>query len=305
MTTLVPPPLRPGDRVAVVAPGGPPRRAALLRGIAWLEQRQFVVDRGAHVLDRRGYLAGDDAGRADDLNRAFADPGLKAVWFARGGYGSQRILPRIDFSQLRSHPKALIGYSDVTVLQAAAWRFAGLSTLHGPMVAELADSSAYDATSLARALSGAPVEFALPRRTVLRAGRGEGPIVGGCLSLLVGLIGTPFDLETRGAILFWEDVNEEPYRIDRMLAHLRLAGRLHGLQGMVIGRLPGCRARRRENDIPLADILKSHLQGTDYPVVVDFPAGHARRKVTLPLGRAARLDTFARRLAIDGAANAP
>jgi muramoyltetrapeptide carboxypeptidase len=286
-----------------VAPGGPPRRAALLRGIAWLERRKFVVERGAHLLDRRGYLAGDDAGRADDLNRALADPGLKAVWFARGGYGSQRILPRIDFSHLRTHPKALIGYSDVTVLQAAAWRFAGLSTLHGPMVAELADPKAYDAASLGRALSGAPLEFALPARAVLRAGRGEGPIVGGCLSLLVGLVGTPFDLETRGSILFWEDVNEEPYRIDRMLAHLRLAGRLHGLQGMVIGRLPGCRSRRRENDIPLAEILRTHLEGTDYPVVVDFPAGHARRKVTLPLGRAARLDTFARRLMIDGPAD--
>jgi muramoyltetrapeptide carboxypeptidase len=299
VTALLPPPLRPGDRVAVVAPGGPPRRDALLRGITWLERKKFVVEHGAHLLDRRGYLAGDDAGRADDLNRALADPGLKAVWFARGGYGSQRILPQIDFSHLRSHPKALIGYSDVTVLQAAAWRFAGLSTLHGPMVAELGDSSAFDAASLARALSGAPLEFMLPRRAVLRAGQGKGPIVGGCLSLLVGLLGTPFDLETRGTILFWEDVNEEPYRIDRMLAHLRLAGRLQGLQGMVIGRLPGCRAHRRENDIPLAEILKAHLEGTDYPVVVGFPAGHTTRKVTLPLGRPACLDTVSCRLTID------
>jgi len=300
VTALLPPPLRPGDRIGVVAPAGPARRAALLRGIAWLERRRFVVTCGEHLMDRRGYLAGEDGDRARDLNRALADPDLKAVWFARGGYGSQRILAEVDFSPLRSHPKALIGYSDITVLQAAAWKTERLATLHGPMVSELADAAAYDATALKKALSGAPLRFALPRGSVLRAGRGEGPIIGGCLSLLVGLLGTPFDLETRGAILFWEEVHEEPYRIDRMLAQLRLAGRLQGLRGMVIGRLVGCRARRRENDLSLAEILGAHLEGTDYPVVVDFPAGHARRKVTLPLGRTARLDTEARRLTIDG-----
>jgi len=282
----------------VVAPGGPARRAALLRGIAWLERRRFVVARGEHLLDRRGYLAGEDGDRARDLNRALADPELQAVWFARGGYGSQRILAEIDFSPLRSRPKALIGYSDVTPLQAAAWKTARLATFQGPMVSELADTAAYDAAALSKALSGAPLRFALPRGSILRPGRGEGPILGGCLSMLVGLLGTPFDLETRGAILYWEEVNEEPYRIDRMLAHLRLAGRLQGLQGMVIGRLVGCRARRRDYDLPLAEILRAHLEGTDYPVVVDFPAGHTRRKVTLPLGRTARLDTGARRLTI-------
>jgi muramoyltetrapeptide carboxypeptidase len=278
---------------------------ALRRGIAWLERRRFVVVRGDHLMDRRGYLAGQDGDRAGDLGRALADPDLKAVWLARGGYGSQRILDRIDFAPLRSHPKSLIGYSDATVLHAAAWTLARVSTLHGPMVSELADPSAYDAAALGRALSGAPLRFAFPRRSVLRAGRGSGPIVGGCLSLLVGLLGTPFDLDTRGTILFWEEVGEEPYRIDRMLAQLRLAGRLRGLRGMLVGRLVRCRARRRENDVPLAEILRDHLAGTDYPVVIDFPAGHCRGKMTLPLGRAARLDTAACRLTIAGSPGPP
>lgn len=299
MTALLPPPLRPGDRVAVVAPAGPVRRASLLRGIAWLERRGYRVERAEHLLDRRGYLAGKDGDRLRDLNAALADPGLKAIWFARGGYGSQRILEGVDFSPLRAHPKSLIGYSDITAIQAAAWQTARLATLHGPMVSELADAGAYDAKALAEALSGAPLGFRFLRRSVLRAGRGEGPIVGGCLSLLVGLLGTPFDLDTRGAILFWEEIGEEPYRIDRMLATLRLAGRLRGLQGMLVGRLVGCRARRKAHDVPLSEILKDHLEGTDYPVVVDFPAGHARRKVTLPLGRRSRLDAVACRLTID------
>jgi len=297
---ILPPPLGRGDRVAVVAPGGPVRRADLESGIGWLLRQGYEVVRGRHLLRRRAYLAGGDDERAADLNQALADPGVRAIWFARGGYGSHRMVAQVDFEPLRKHPKTLIGYSDVTVLQAAAWGMAGLGSLYGPLVSELGDPLAYDAGALLRALSGARLRFDLPRRSILRPGVGEGPIIGGCLSILVGLLGTPFDLETSGAILFWEEVNEEPYRIDRMLAQLRLAGRLEGLRGMVVGRLIGCEARRRENHLSLADILDGHLKGTDYPVVRDFPVGHMRRKATLPLGRAARLDTGARRLTIGG-----
>jgi muramoyltetrapeptide carboxypeptidase len=290
---LAPPVLRPGDRVGVVAPAGPPRRRALEAGIAVLERRGFDVVRGRHLCDRLAYLAGPDADRLDDLNAMLHDPGLAGIWFARGGYGLHRIIDGVDIASLGRAPKALIGYSDITVLQAAAWRHLGLGSFQGPMVAELGDARAYRAGALWRCLAGAPLRLRLARRSVVRHGRASGPLVGGCLSLLVALVGTPHEPPLDGAILFWEEVNEEPFRIDRMLAHLRLAGRLERLAGMVVGSLRGCRARRRADAMPLASILATHLAGTDYPVVTGVPAGHGLRKITLPIGFPARLDTRA------------
>lgn len=300
MKVLLPPPLAPGDRIGIAAPGGPIRREALDRGMAYLAARGLQPVAGRSLAQRYGYLAGTDRERLDDLNRLIADRALKAIWFARGGYGSARIVADVDFDALRLSPKALIGYSDTTVLQAAAWAKARLQTWYGPLVSELGDPALFDEASLWGALSGAPaaLSHSIPPASVVRPGAGEGPLVGGCLSLLVGLVGTPYEPPMDGAVLFWEEVNEEPYRIDRMLGHLRLAGRLAKLQGMVVGRLVDCTARDPLNDLPLRDLLEAHLAGTNYPVVVDFPAGHCAAKVTLPLGRAVRLDTAALRLTV-------
>jgi muramoyltetrapeptide carboxypeptidase len=140
------------------------------------------------------------------------------------------------------------------------------------------------------------MDYRLARSTIHRAGIAEGPIVGGCLSLLASVAGTPYEPPLDGAILFWEDLHEEPFRLDRMLAQLRHAGWLRRIRGMIVGRLLNCRAAKRENDVPLRDILDAHLIGTDYPVVTDFPAGHAPGQRALPLGVPARLDTTSGRL---------
>jgi muramoyltetrapeptide carboxypeptidase len=293
MRPLAPPTLSPGDRVGVIAPAGPPRRRALEAGIAVLERRGFEVMRGRHLHDRLGYLAGTDAHRLADLNAMLRDRRLAAIWFARGGYGLHRIIGGADIAALGRAPKALVGYSDITVLQAAAWRRLGLGSYQGPMVTELGDPRAYRAGPLWRCLAGETLEVPFGRRSVVRPGRASGPLVGGCLSLLVALVGTPYEPPLEGAILFWEEVNEEPFRIDRMLAHLRLAGRLDRLAGMVVGNLTGCRARRRGNGLPIASILATHLAGTDYPVVTGIPAGHGPGKITLPMGFPARIDTRA------------
>ena len=302
MRAVVPPVLAPGDRIGVAAPGGPIRRDMVDRGMAYLAARGFHPVAGRNLERRHAYLAGEDHERLDDLNRLIADPDLRAVWFARGGYGSARIVQGVDFTTLRRSPKALIGYSDITVLQSAAWTEARLQTFHGPMVTELGDPERFDEASLWSALSGSPGgrSHALPAATVVRPGRGEGPLFGGCLSLLVSLVGTPYEPPLHDSILFWEEVNEEPYRIDRMLAQLRLSGRLANLRGMIVGRLVGCEAEDPDNELPLAEILATHLAGTDYPVVVDFPAGHCAGKVTLPIGREARLDTGGLSLTISG-----
>ena len=302
MRSIVPPALSPGDRIGVAAPGGPVRRESVERGMAYLAARGFRPVAGRSLERRHAYLAGEDHERLDDLNQLIADPDIRAVWFARGGYGSARIVQGVDFAALRRSPKALIGYSDITVLQSAAWTEARLQTFHGPLVTELGDPARFDERSLWSALSATPGgrSHAVPAASVVRPGRGDGPLLGGCLSLLVSLVGTPYEPPLHGSILFWEEVNEEPYRIDRMLGHLRLSGRLAGLRGMIVGRLVGCEAEDPANNLPLAEILRTHLAGTDYPVVVDFPAGHCDGKVTLPIGREVLLDTSALSLTISG-----
>jgi muramoyltetrapeptide carboxypeptidase len=303
LKSVLPPALRVGDRIGIAAPGGPIRPAEFERGLAYLTARGYEPVVGRHVRERHGYLAGADEGRLEDLNGFLADRAIRGVWFARGGYGSARIVAGLDLAPFRKDPKPIIGYSDITVVHQAVYRRLGVSTFYGPLVPELGDESAFDEASLWRALSGGDrtLDFEIGPESIHREGMAEGPLVGGCLSLLVSLVGTPYEAPTDGTILFWEEVNEEPYRIDRMLCHLRLAGRLARLRGMIIGRLVGCDAKDPRNDIPLAEILETHLEGTDFPVVFDFPAGHCAGKVTLPLGRIGRLDTDARRLSIRGA----
>jgi muramoyltetrapeptide carboxypeptidase len=290
---LLPPALRPGDRIGIVAPAGPVNRDRLEAGLNYLAGRGFETVLGEHLHDRLGYLAGRDEDRLADLNRMLADPKLSAVWFARGGYGSARIVEGVELKILRRRPKALIGYSDMTVVHAAAYRRIALATFHGPHVSDLGDPASFDETTLWSALSGGGGELRYPisGSTILRPGAGDGPLIGGCLSLLVSLTGTPHEASMDGAILFWEEIGEEPYRIDRMLAHLRLSGRLGKLRGMIVGSTIGCEAKNQANGLALSEILKTHLAGTAYPVVLGFPAGHAPGAMTIPLGRRARLDT--------------
>ena len=290
--------LRPGDRIAVVAPAGPVPLPDLARGIAALERRGYDVRRGAHLAARDAFLAGDDAGRASDLNAAIRDRKVRLVWCARGGYGTPRILDRVDARALRRDPKPLLGYSDETALQEV-WRRAGAPILYGPHVVELGDRRAYDARSLWKTLAGEAIDVPIARGRVVREGRAEGPLLGGCLSLLVGLVGTPYEPPVDGAILFWEDVNEQPFRIDRMLTHLKNAGWLRRISGMVVGRLHGCVANDPRLHRPIGAILADRLEGTRIPVAYGIPAGHTPGKWTLRLGGTARLDTRAGRLSID------
>jgi len=298
---ILPPPLRPGSRIGVVAPAGPIRSAALEEGLAYLREKGFQVVEGRHLLCRHGYLAGTDVQRAADLNRAMADPTLDAIVFARGGYGCGRILEDLDFSPLRTRPKLFLGYSDLTAFYAALMRATGIAGFYGPMVLNFNGAGReFRERALWSALlrTSGWHRFRLAPRGVMREGRAEGKLIGGCLSLLSSLVGTRFDLDTRGAILFWEEVDEEPYKIDRMLNHLRMAGKFRDLRGMVVGRLERCGPRGKTPGLPLTEILADHLRGTRFPVVLNFPAGHAPGKVTLPLGLPARLDTGTRLLEI-------
>jgi muramoyltetrapeptide carboxypeptidase len=286
--------LRPGDVVGVIAPAGPVDEARLGRGAAELERLGFAVRVADGVLERRRFTAGTVEGRLQQLHAVFADPEVAAVVCARGGAGTLHLLPHLDRRLLGENPKPLVGYSDVTLLHLEMERL-GLTSLHGPMAArELADGdTAYDVKSLWHALTGEGEPYATgPDDLVpLAEGRGEGVLRGGCLSLLAAAAGTPWAPVRTGepTILFVEDVDEKPYRLDRMLRQLRAAGALDGVRGVVFGDMKGCAPGFHE-DYALEEVLLEALSGLDVPVALGLSSGHtAHPNVTLPFGVRAAL----------------
>ena len=289
-----------GDRVAVVTPGFAVRHDALDAGVRALRRRGFDPREGPHARDAEGYLAGDDAARAADLDAAIADRTSRAIWAARGGYGTARVLDRIDLRTLARRPKLLLGYSDLTALSASLLGRATTVCLHAPFVSELGDRAAYHAPSLAAMLAGRTVERRIRRTDVLRGGRAAGRLMGGNLTVLVHLLGTPHMPSLDGAVLFLEEAGEEAYRIDRLLNHLVTSRALAGVRAVLVGQTLVPETRRTfPADRPVAEVLRDHLLPLRVPVVLGVPSGHGPGKWTLPLGGAARLDTARGRLAFD------
>ena len=292
--------LRRGDRVGVVAPGFAPQPDALDAGLAALRKRGFQVEEGTHLREVEGYLAGDDRARAADLDAAIASESLNGIWFARGGYGTARLLDRIHLRRLARRPKLLLGYSDVSALAAALLARAPALCLHAPMVTELSRREAFHAPSLAAMLAGRTVTRKLGARDVLRKGRARGRLMGGNLCVLTHLLGTPFMPSLRGAVLFLEDAGEEAYRVDRMLQHLRMSGALRGVAAVLVGQLLVPETRRAyPGDRDVADVLREHLLPLDVPVVTGLPVGHGAGKWTIPIGGRATVDTSRRAIAFD------
>ena len=295
MPSLKPRPLRPGDLVGIAAPAGPVEEERLERGVLELEALGFAVRVAEGVLDRQGFTAGSLEGRLAQLEGLLADPEVAAVVCARGGAGAGRLLTRLDAAILRTYAKPLLGYSDITWLHLALGRLRVVS-LHGPMAArELADGAeGYDRDSLWHALTGEGDPFSSPPGSLyaLRPGEAEGVLRGGCLSILAAAAGTPWDLRPEGepTVLFVEDVDEPPYRIDRMLLQLRASGAFEGVRGIVFGEMKGC-SPGADADYALEEVLLEALDGLEIPVAFGLSSGHTSKPhITLPLGVAARLD---------------
>ncbi len=289
-----PPRLAPGKRVALIAPAGPvseERIAGALERCAALKLEPVL---GASARERSGYFAGPDALRAADLQAAIDDEAIDAIWALRGGYGGMRLLPLVDLAPLLARPRPLVGYSDNTALHLALGR-AGLVAFHGPHPGE--DVSPMTDECFRRVLFRAEAAGLLPfppgveRAATLARGVAEGPLVGGNLSMVAATCGTPAAMTAAGRIVFLEDVGEAGYRIDRMLAQLRLAGALDGAVGLAFGQFT--EVPPYTHDRPVDEVLRELAETLGIPAVVGLPIGHGRDNWTLPLGVRARLDADA------------
>ncbi|WP_028695517.1 S66 peptidase family protein [Pseudomonas cremoricolorata] len=297
---LLPRPLTAGARFAVVAPAGP-ARVDTAKAEHWFRQRGLQCRLYPSVMQADGYLAGSDAQRAQDLHDAFADPDIDAILCMRGGYGSMRLLDTLDFELVARNPKPLIGYSDITALHTAFAHHARLLTFHGAMLNAdlLGGKQAPTESSLLDLLTGRLAQGALIAHpshhplTCVRAGAASGRLLGGNLSMLGATLGTPAEIELQGAILFIEDVNEPLYRVDRLLTQLRLAGKLAGLKGVLVGDFAGITVAA------LTPLLRDIFDPLQIPVLAGWRSGHCDPNLCLPLGAQVRLDSTAQTLTLE------
>jgi muramoyltetrapeptide carboxypeptidase len=278
-----------GGTIGIAAPAGVVDAGRLLAGEASLRAAGFETRRRDDLLDQHGYLAGDDARRAAELMELVDDPGVHAIVCARGGYGSHRIMARLDAARVRNAAKPLVGYSDVTTLLLWQRRCAGLVGFHGPMLERDEGMDPVGLEALVRLLTGDEASQPVLAGDAGFGGRAEGPLVGGNLATFVASLGTPWEIETEGAILVFEEVGERPYRIDRMLQQLRAAGKLDAVVGLGVGHLVDCEPVRVPSPSPLDVILEMAL-GLDIPVVTGLPTGHAVPNLPWPMGVLGAID---------------
>ncbi len=297
--------LAPGDTIMIVAPAGVLTEPRVLLAAKRMRERGYKVRLPEDLRRQHGYLAGTDQQRADELMRAFTDPEVGAVFPATGGYGTMRVLNLLDWDQVCANPKIVIGFSDITALHLAIAVKCNWITFHSPNPEWGLGSEAgwnkfsedcfwtmleEDPRRLDRPYLYVQPDGLGPRRP-LAPGRAEGRLIGGNLSVLAALVGTPYQPTTEGRVLFLEDVNEAPYRVDRMLCQLKLAGLFDRPAAVLLGQFKGCEAKGDDPGLSLAEVFDDYFADAPYPVVANFPAGHVELNATLPLGR---------RFAIDG-----
>jgi len=295
-----PPKLKLGDTIGIIAPGGPVIPSLLNRGIRYLKNCGYDVQIGKFIYEKRGYLAGNDADRVNDFHDMLSDPLIKAIIFARGGYGSLRLLPLINYNLIRQNPKILVGFSDITALQFAVLRKTRLVTFSGPMAAvDFGETSVNEATGdhLWSVLSGEDkandlYKYNSGRLNTLHPGRAKGPLICGCLTVIASCVGTRYCPDFTGAILVLEDIGEEPYKLDRAVTTLNLHGVFDRISALVLGSFVNCNGSKDgEKNITIYDIIKPITEGKDIPTLINLSYGHIPEKLTLPVGVSASIDT--------------
>jgi len=319
MQPIFPKALQRGDTLGLVAPAGVVDRELAERAIGRLEEAGFAIRVYGDLFRARGYLAGDDATRATEINAAFADPEVAAVIPVRGGYGITRIVDQLDFEALGRHPKIVTGFSDITALHLAIWRTTGLVTFHTPNLIDglgtpegLSDLSArtfwravlaeqYQGSSSSNVGPGYELPLTEAERqkvSCLVPGTARGPIVGGNLSLVCALLGSPYEIDPAGCLLLLEDVDEQPYHIDRFFSELRLAGKFDRLAGVILGQFTDCLPSPGKASLTMDEVLSDYFAELGVPVLKNYPIGHAADNATVPLGVEAEMDTEAGRITL-------
>lgn len=304
--------LKKGDKVGLVAPASysfEPEDIKIAKET--IEQYGFQVELGSHITSQYGYLAGKDAERASDINEMFRRPDIRGIFTFSGGYGSTRLLDLLDYEMIRQNPKVLIGHSDITALVLAIHQKTGLVTFHGS--SGLSAVGDYAIAHFRRAVmanqsigeiakspyKGTDDEARKHRLITIVSGQATGELVGGNLSLVVSLLGTPYEIDTREKILFLEDISEEPYRIDRMLTQLFLAGKLQAASGFALGHFSDCQAKDGGlRSFSLEEVLRDRFESLGKPTLYNLMFGHILENAVLPLGVKAILDATGKKLAI-------
>lgn len=294
---LKPQPLQNGDLVGVISPASPMPPENLTKGIHYLQSLGYSVLKGDHVMDSYGFLAGNDNDRLNDLHAMFSNPDVKAIFSSRGGYGTPRLLYELDFELIRKNPKIIMGYSDLTAIQLAIWSQTGLITFSGPMVAvEMKEVDPFTERNMWSVLTSTDLDGVFPidpnnPLEIIVPGKASGRLLGGCLSVLVSLLGTPFQPDFNEAILILEEVGEEPFRVDRYFSHLKLAGILDQVNGVILGKFIDCLPEEGKPNFTITEVINDYFGNLDIPVVSGFLYGHLPRKLTLPIGAKVEMDT--------------
>ena len=279
--------LKPGDKIGIAAPASPFDMESYNLGIRVLESIGLNVSVLDGIFDANRYLAGSDANRANSLNKLFADTSIKAIICARGGYGSIRILPLLDYNIIRNNPKIFVGFSDVSAILSTIYAKCGFVTFHGPMVTTLSDASQKTKESMMAAFfSDSKPEITIKDGITLRQGSASGIVSGGNLATLCHLAGTPFEPSFKDHILFLEDRGEPTYKIDRMLTQMKMAGFFDGIAGLVLGFFEDCGEIEE-----VFSVVNNIFKDEDIPILAGFEAGHGRNNITIPFGITATLDS--------------
>jgi muramoyltetrapeptide carboxypeptidase len=290
-----PPRLKPGDTIGIVAPASPFDQKIFTQGLHVLQSMGFRTRVPDEIFEKNGYLAGSDEHRAGLLMRLFEDQSVNALVCAKGGFGSLRILPLLDFDIIRKNPKVFVGHSDITALLATITVKSGLVSFHGPLVTTLANAPETTCSKLLAAISSNSIVELKPARGIaLKAGSARGPVIGGNLTTLCHMLGTPFAPRFENRILILEDRGEAHYRIDRMLFQMKLAGCFKGIAGLVLGSFEDC-----GSPDGIFKIFEEHFKDIPAPILAGFDVGHGPQNMTVPFGLDATLDADRHILAFD------
>lgn len=298
-----------GDIIGLIGPSSPTDVEKINPSIGKIQELGFKVVVGESCYRVHGYLSGKDEIRANDINTMFKDENINGIWCIRGGYGTPRILDMIDYNLIKENPKVFIGYSDITAIHIALNQKSNLVTFHGPMAST---ELIYDLDNFTKeyllknihynkelGLINNPNDIELQ---TLVPGICEGKLIGGNLSLVASTIGTPYEIDTKGKILFLEDIDEEPYRIDRMLIQLKLAGKLNDAAGIILGNWNNCIGKEPERSLTLMEVFNEIIAPCNKPTLYNLMVGHCKPMITLPLGINARLDAHSKKIFIEESA---